>query len=37
VFEKFHVDVDPVEFNNCRRDLVQQIIKFKEFDTTIID
>jgi len=36
VFEKFHVDVDPVEFNNCRRDLVQQIIKFKEFDTTVI-
>jgi len=37
VFDKFYVDVDPVEFNNCRRDLVQQIIKFKEFDTTIID
>ena len=37
IFSKFDVDVDPVEFNNCRRDLVQQVIKFKEFDTTIIN
>jgi len=37
IFDKFYVDVDSVEFNNCRRDLVQQIIKFKDFDTTVID
>jgi len=29
--------MDPIEFNNLKRDLVQQIIKFNEFDTTIIE
>jgi len=37
LFKKFKVDIDPVEFNNCRRDLVQQLIKYKEFDTAIIE
>jgi len=29
--------MDPIEFNDLKRDLVQQIIKFNEFDTTIIE
>jgi 4-hydroxy 2-oxovalerate aldolase len=37
VFKRFHVDIDPVEFNNARRDLVRQLIKYNEFDTTIIE
>lgn len=31
----FDIKVDPLVFNNLRRDLVQQIVKFKAFDTTI--
>jgi len=37
LFDYFKVSLDPIEFNNLKRDLVQQIIKFKEFDTTIIE
>jgi len=37
LFDYFKVDLDPVEFNNLKRDVVQQIIKYKEFDTTIIE
>jgi len=37
VLEYFKSFVDPMEFNNLKRDLVQQIIKYKEFDTTVIE
>jgi 4-hydroxy 2-oxovalerate aldolase len=37
LFDYFKVSLEPIEFNNLKRDLVQQIIKFKEFDTTIIE
>ena len=31
------IKVDPAEFNDLKRDLVQQIIKYNEFDTTVIE
>ena len=37
MLDYFRVKVEPVEFNNLKRDLVQQVIKYKEFDTTIIE
>lgn len=37
LFDYFKVSSDPIEFNDLKRDLVQQIIKYKEFDTTIIE
>ncbi|WP_024850568.1 beta/alpha barrel domain-containing protein [Hydrogenovibrio kuenenii] len=37
IFEFFEIKPDPVEFNNRRRDLVQQIIKYKQYDTTVIE
>lgn len=37
VLDFFDVKPNPVEFNNLRRDLVQQIIKYKEHDTTVIE
>jgi 4-hydroxy 2-oxovalerate aldolase len=37
LFDYLKVRSDPIEFNNLKRDLVQQIIKYKEFDTTIIE
>jgi hypothetical protein len=37
LFDYFKVNMDPIEFNDLKRDLVQQIIKFNEFDTTIIE
>lgn len=37
VFDYFKVDTNAVDFNNMKRDLVQQIITYKEFDTTIIE
>lgn len=37
LLDYFKATPDPVDFNDLRRDLVQQIIKYKEFDTTIIE
>jgi len=37
LFDYFKVNMDPIEFNNLKRDLVQQIIKYNKFDTTIIE